>query len=79
MNKKTKEQVLIAMMYASGLDPLIEDDYYQNLVPSDISRFLEGVCSYFGIERDSWMLHFTNIGYMDSPSETVAFFLEHTD
>lgn len=78
MTDKQLKEVLKAMMYASGLDPLFDDDdYYQNLNGTTIGQFLEGVVSFFNIKRDSWMVHFCNLEYMDAPSKTLDFFVRH--
>ena len=79
MNKKLMREIIIAMMYASGLDPLLDDDYYQNPSATNIGRFLEAVTCYFKIKRDAWITHYNNIGYLDSPSETIKFFQDNID
>ena len=79
MNKKQLREIIIAMMYTAGLDPLIEDDYYQNISVSCMIKFLDGVVGYFEIPRDSWMVHFASIGYLDTPSETIKFFQRNID
>ena len=58
MSNKQLKIIIIAMMYASGLDPVLGDDYYQEADASAIGRFLEGVCSYFELDRNHFSLHF---------------------
>ena len=79
MTKKELREVIIAMMHTAGFDPLIDDDYYQSIDASSIIRFLEGIVSYFNLPRDSWMVHFGNLGYLDTPSETIGFFQQQAD
>jgi hypothetical protein len=77
MSNDKLKQIIIAMMYASGLDPVLDDDFYQNLDGETIARFLEGICAYFKVQRDSWMVHFSNLAYMKTPSETITFFINN--
>lgn len=77
MTKKQITEVIKAMMYAAELMPLFDDDYYENLNGTSISRFLEGVVSYFDLPRDCWAVRYGNISYMDTPSETLSFFQEN--
>jgi len=76
--KQIKEQVL-AMMFASGLTPVIEDDYYENLNGSTIGRFCEALRGHFSVEHDCWALHFANLDWIDTPSETVEFWVNHAE
>jgi len=77
MTNKQLTEIIKAMMYSSGLDPLLEEDFYQNLTGTSIGQFLEGVVSYFDLKRDSWVVHFVNLEYLDSPSETIEFFIKN--
>lgn len=79
MNNKQLKEILTAMMYASGLDPEVEGDYYQGLNGGSIGRFFEGICRYFDVERGSWMFSFNNITYLECPSDTLRFFIIHKD
>ncbi len=78
MNKKQIATHLEAMMYASGLDPAMEDDYYQCINGETIGRFCEAICCFFQIERDCWMFHFNNLGWLDVPSSTIKFFVSQS-
>ena len=79
MNNKQIEQVLIAMMYASGMSPQIEDDYYENFNGTSLGMFLEAICNYFEVARDSYIVHFNSLDYLDTPSATIKFFTINKD
>ncbi len=79
MNKKTLTEVLRAIMATAGLDPDFDEDYYQSVSAESISRFCEGACTYFNKPREYWMFHFCNIGYLDSPSKTIKFFIDNSE
>jgi hypothetical protein len=74
MSKKQKLEIIKAMIATANLSPIYEDDYYENLNATSIAALFEGVTSYFKIDRNSWAFHFCNMGYMDTPSETLEFF-----
>jgi len=79
MNKKQRASHLEAMMHASGLDPEMEDDYYQRFSGESIGRFCDSICCFFNVKRDSWMFHFNNLDWIDSPSATIKFFTTESD
>ncbi len=79
MNKKQVASHLEAMMFASGLDPVMDDDYYQCISGDSIGRFCEAVCCFFKVARDSWMFHFNNLDWLETPSSTIKFFLSQSD
>lgn len=79
INKKTLIEVTKAIMATAQLEPDFEDNYFGNANATTISAFCEGACIYFKKPRDYWMFHFCNIGYLDSPVETLDFFISHID
>jgi hypothetical protein len=79
MNNKQIASHIEAIMFASGLDPVMDEDYYQGVNGESIGRFCEAMCCFFKIERDAWMFHFNNIEWLDSPSATIAFFIKESD
>jgi len=71
------KDVIVAMMYASGLDPLFDSDYYQNMIPSNIGNFINGLVSFFELGNDSWYTNYWNLEYLDSPSKTIDFLMNN--
>lgn len=77
MTKKQYEQIITAIMNGSGLSPIFEDDYYENLCGTTIANFLEGFIRQFDVPRDHWAFNYFNLEFMDSPQKTLNFLLDH--
>lgn len=79
MTKKQIREQVLAMMFASGLSPIVDDDYYENLNGSAIGRFCEALCGHFKVSRDCWAFHFVNLEWIDTPSETIEFWVNNAE
>jgi len=77
MSDKYLTDILKAMMFASGLSPIFKDDYYENLNGDSIGLICEGIVQYFDLERDAWQMNFINLRWLNSPSETIKFWIEN--
>ena len=79
MNKKQYVETIKAILYGSGLDPIFDGDYYQDNNAEARARFIEGLQSVFGENRSSFRFHYTNLDWLDTPSETIDYLVENRD
>lgn len=79
MGNKQFTNIIKAMLYASTLSPQFDDDYYENLNPTTMAHFIEGLTAFFGVDRDWYMFHFCNLNWLDTPSETLEAMLSHKE
>jgi len=71
MNKKKIASHVEAMMWASGLDPNMEGDYFETIDGAAIARLFISINFFFELEGCHELgLH--NLQFTDSPSEFIA-------
>ena len=71
MNKKQIASHVEAMMWASGLNPDTEGDYFATNEGAAIGRLLISIDCFFKLE-DRHVLGLRDLQFTDSPSEFIA-------
>ena len=77
MNKKQIASHVEAMMCASGLNPNIEDDYFENIDGVSLVRLLLAINNFFRLE-EHYKLGLHQLRYIDSPSEFITYMQNHS-
>ena len=79
MSKSKLQEILEAMLCASGMGPIWDDDYYEDSNAQTRANFINGLVLQFGIDNAHYLFHHNNSQWLDTPSETVAFWVERKD
>lgn len=77
LSDKRLTEIIEAMVSASGMSPVWEDDFYENSSGTTRANFMNGLVLQFGIKNDHHMFHHNNSEWLDTPSSTVIFWVEH--
>ena len=77
-NAKLRE-ILQAMLEASGVMPEWEYDYYEEANAQTRANFINGLVRFFKIDEPSGMFHYNSLGWFDSPSETLDYFIANKE
>ena len=74
MNKKQLRQRIKDVAAGAQMAWLEDDEYWDGLCLENLSRFLEGLVNAFGIERDSYLVHFANLDRYETLDSLVEFY-----
>lgn len=79
MSKAKLQEIIEAMVSASGMSPVWEDDFYEESTAQTRANFINGLVRQFGIDNNHHMFHHNNSEWLDTPSQTVEFWVQHKD
>jgi len=78
MNKKQIASHVEAMMWASGVEPVMGDDYFGTAEGTRMYNLIIGINNFFGFQ-DGIRLNLSAISHTDSPSELIAHVQERSE